>query len=198
MIQVIYSPKTMVIQKKSSRMQLNNLKTEKYERCCTFDGPDYYSIQQNIKSDLAQELQSIVKVIIEKYNRLRFSSCQNLVLKMHLYFKLDQHNQIWFLYAGGFHSREDKKGFSPPIEPEIFIQDQDKHMKITQKSDAQTYLTCLKCAQKESSKNFCPVTYQQIIEECNSRKAKEDAVSIPPRPHPRTTNQPRMPPHAPL
>ncbi len=48
MIQVIYTPNVCVYQKKHSKMLLKNIKTDKYERCCTFDGPDYFSVSGSI------------------------------------------------------------------------------------------------------------------------------------------------------
>ena len=34
-------------------MMLNNLKTDEYERCCTFDGKEWFSIPVNMKKEMS-------------------------------------------------------------------------------------------------------------------------------------------------
>lgn len=99
MIQVIYTPNLCVFQKRSSRMQLNNLKTDKYERCCTFDGPDYFSVAQHMKGDMSQFMKRQTEKMIEYLQTVSFIKFD--IKKIHLYYKLDKNNKLWFLYAGG-------------------------------------------------------------------------------------------------
>lgn len=43
MIQVTFTPKITLFHKRNSKVALDQINIDINERCCTFDGPEYYS-----------------------------------------------------------------------------------------------------------------------------------------------------------
>jgi hypothetical protein len=150
-------------------MSLNNSKTDKYERLCTFDGPEGFSAggQAHIKRDVAAHVKQQVDGFVQHFCNL-YQEYETSLRKVHFYFKLDKQQRAWFLYAGGVHanSLRDASVFVAS-EPVVEVPDLENLVSLNENRPVplRKSVFCIKCNRKTKREDFVLVRYSDLIEE---------------------------------
>ncbi|CAD8045622.1 unnamed protein product [Paramecium sonneborni] len=100
MIKVTWSPQFCLINRKTNINNMNDYKKPLYERVSTFDGPEYLSVSDSISSPLlSSDLEQLCVNIVKHVQEVSGGNIQ--IIRMVLYFKVDQDNRIWLMFCTG-------------------------------------------------------------------------------------------------
>ncbi|CAD8047600.1 unnamed protein product [Paramecium sonneborni] len=99
-IKVTWSPQFCLINRKTNINNMNDYKKTLYERVSTFDGPEYLSVSDSISSPLlSSDLEQLCVNIVKHVQEVSGGNIQ--IIRMILYFKVDQDNRIWLMFCTG-------------------------------------------------------------------------------------------------
>ncbi len=81
----------------TNKQQLHSRKLDIYEKCCTFDGPPFFSESCSLKGLIAKLLQQEIEAMVTRVEQLACSSlqCDSLIC----YFKRSLNGDLHFLFA---------------------------------------------------------------------------------------------------
>ncbi|EAR90419.2 hypothetical protein TTHERM_00112690 (macronuclear) [Tetrahymena thermophila SB210] len=183
-IQVVYTPRVVLMNKRVNTKNLYNQNVDIYERCCTFDGPDYFSQNLQMSGPISKEMTEQVDRIMGHLETISYGLFN--ILKIHLYFKIDANRKIWFLWAGGvsMHNISDKSNSQKPqqviSQPEIQIPDIHQSVSIKRKPiQLQKELFCLKCNKKGRSVDFFELKFSDLLNEYDNTETQKITAQNP-------------------
>ena len=97
-IRAIWSPKVCLLERAENIHQLHDHRYGLYERCITFEGPDYYSVSTPLRGPvLAGQLQKVCEAIVSHVSEVTFA--QQQISRVVLNFKVDSRDKLWLLYS---------------------------------------------------------------------------------------------------
>jgi len=98
MIRAIWSPKVCLLERSENIHQLHDHRFGLFERCVTFEGPEYYYTSAPLRGPvLAGQIQKICESVVSHISEVTFA--QQQVSRMVLNLKVDSRDKIWLLYS---------------------------------------------------------------------------------------------------
>ncbi|KAM3144461.1 hypothetical protein pb186bvf_003330 [Paramecium bursaria] len=105
LIKVSWSPQFCLLHRKTNVNNIDDLKKTLYEKVCTFEGPEYLSESDSISSPLlSSDLEQLCVNIVKHVQEVSGGNIQ--IIRMVLYFKVDEDNRIWLLFCTGVKVRD--------------------------------------------------------------------------------------------
>ena len=98
MIRAIWSPKVCLLERSENIHQLHDQRFGLFERCVTFEGPEYYYTSAPLRGPvLAGQLQKICESVVNHVSEVTFA--QQQINRMVLNLKVDSRDKIWLLFS---------------------------------------------------------------------------------------------------
>ena len=98
MIRAIWSPKVCLLERSENIHQLHDQRYGLFERCVTFEGPEYYYTSAPLRGPvLAGQLQKICESVVNHVSEVTFA--QQQINRMVLNLKVDSRDKIWLLFS---------------------------------------------------------------------------------------------------
>jgi len=98
MIRAIWSPKVCLLERAENIHQLHDHRFGVFERCVTFEGPEYYSSSAPLRGPvLAGQIQKICESVVHHISEVTFA--QQQISRMVLNLKVDSRDKIWMLFS---------------------------------------------------------------------------------------------------
>jgi len=161
-IQVTWSPRFCLLQRRINIHNINETAIAIYDRLVTFEGPEHLSVLESITSPtLASDIQKLCKNIAGHIKKITNNKME--ITKMCLHFKIDPWERIWLLYTTGLQVNERNLDSIKPLfcfskEPLLEIpkrkrlfshkkiqRDRDQEKKIVQEQLANHNAICINC-----------------------------------------------------
>jgi len=170
-IRAVWSPKVCLLERAENIHQLHDHRYGLYERCVTYEGPEYYSVSQPLRGPvLAGQLQRLCESIVNHISEVTFS--QQQVSRIVLNFKVDSRDKIWLLYSTSIRCN-DMMALEPSkvernlvnIESVISLPNTVNlnPQRFFDKIPPRTHIRCLSCGTESLSHLRHPVTYKSIV-----------------------------------
>lgn len=97
-IRAIWSPKICLLERHENIYQLHDHRFGLYERCITYEGPEFYSSSSPIRGlVLAGQIQRVCEAIISHISEVTFG--QITISRIVLNFKVDSRDKLWLLHT---------------------------------------------------------------------------------------------------
>jgi hypothetical protein len=97
-IRVVWSPKLCFIERSVNRFYLHDAAIGMYERCLTFEGPEFYAVNTPLRGPvLATKCQDLAATIASHVDAVSFS--MHNISRIVLICKLDSKDKLWLLYS---------------------------------------------------------------------------------------------------
>lgn len=97
-IRAIWSPKICLLERHENIYQLHDHRFGLYERCITYEGPEFYSTSSPIRGlVLAGQIQRVCESIISHISEVTFG--QITISRIVLNFKVDSRDKLWLLHT---------------------------------------------------------------------------------------------------
>lgn len=183
-VRSVWSPKVCLLERFENIHQLHDQRYGLYERCLTYEGPEYYSVTTPIRGTvLASQLQKICEAVVSHISEVTFG--QITISRMILNFKVDSRDKVWLLHTtsirtteahplSSFNTGSDgtliEKNFvertlininsTVCIPSSIELNANPRHDKYGQR---ESRLLCLSCNNETVESRRQPVTYKSII-----------------------------------
>jgi hypothetical protein len=116
-IRAIWSPKVCLIERAINRHYLHDTGYGLYERCITFEGPEYYIETVPLRGPvLSGQIQKITEAIALHIAEVSFSQYQ--ISRLVLTLKVDSRDKLWVLYSTSARS-ETAAGMADGAQPKV-------------------------------------------------------------------------------
>lgn len=97
-IRAIWSPKVCLLERAENIHQLHDHRYGLYERCVTFEGPEFYCTSAPLRGPvLAGQVQRICEAVVSHISEVTFAQSQ--VSRIVLNLKVDSRDKVWLLYT---------------------------------------------------------------------------------------------------
>lgn len=173
MIRAIWSPKVCLLERAENIHQLHDQRYGLYERCVTYEGPEFYSVSQPLRGPvLAGQLQRLCEAVVSHVAEVTFG--QNQISRIVFNFKVDSRDKIWLLYATSIRCSEPPTAFGaetkrPPslvnidnvlfLPPSVTLNPNKSYEKVERKK----FVRCISCGNESLEDVRHPITYKVII-----------------------------------
>ncbi|KAL4510808.1 hypothetical protein ABPG72_004962 [Tetrahymena utriculariae] len=169
--QVMYASKISQYLKITNKLPFNSVKIDKYERCCTFDGPLYFSQTQSAAKFTALNLKNEVDKILEHLKSVSFGILY--FEKADFYFKIDKSENLCLLFMANTKIKNDQCLTEQNSQRQIFKFreiEPIQSLNPLKPYQIQKIVVCLRCQKKEVPNRFIEIPYSYISQEKNIRK----------------------------
>eukprot|EP01041_Mallomonas_annulata_P000320 gene320-580_t len=110
-IRAMWSPKICLLERYENIHQLHDHRFGLYERCITYEGPDYFSKATPIRGPvLAGQIQRYCESIVSHISEVTFG--QVVISRIVLNFKVDSRDKIWLLHTTSIRTIPSESKFS--------------------------------------------------------------------------------------
>jgi len=97
-IRAIWSPKLCLLERAENIYQLHDQRYGLYERCVTFEGPEYYCVSSPLRGTvLAGQVQKVCETVVSHISEVTFATKQ--ITRIVLNFKVDSRDKLWLMYT---------------------------------------------------------------------------------------------------
>jgi hypothetical protein len=97
-IRAIWSPKVCLLERAENIHQLHDHRYGLYERCVTFEGPEFYCTSAPLRGPvLAGQVQRVCEAVVSHISEVTFAQSQ--VSRIVLNLKVDSRDKVWLLYT---------------------------------------------------------------------------------------------------
>ena len=97
-IRAIWSPKICLLERAENIYQLHDQRYGLYERCVTYEGPEYYSVSSPLRGTvLAGQVQKVCETIVSHISEVTFAMKQ--ITRIVVNFKVDSRDKLWLMYT---------------------------------------------------------------------------------------------------
>lgn len=173
-IRAIWSPKVCLLERAENIHNLHDHRYGLYERCVTFEGPEYYSVSAPLRGPvMAGQIQRLCESIVSHVAEVTFS--QKKICRVVLNFKIDSREKIWLLYSTSIRCDDvlDRSIVQPTkVEKKLVninsvlnlpsvvnLNPQKSYDKIV----PQKRIRCISCAKESLESMRHPVPYKSVI-----------------------------------
>ena len=102
-IRAIWSPKVILLERSLNIHQLHDHRYGLYERCVTYEGPEFYSTSAPLRGPvLAGQIQKTCEAVVNHISEVTYGQCQ--ISRLVLNFKVDSRDKLWLLYSTSIRS----------------------------------------------------------------------------------------------
>ncbi|EAS03820.2 hypothetical protein TTHERM_00657650 (macronuclear) [Tetrahymena thermophila SB210] len=169
--QVMYGSKISQYLKITNKLPFNSVKIDKYERCCTFDGPLYFSQAQSAAKFTALKLKNEVDKILEHLKSVSFGILY--FEKADFFFKIDKNENLCLLFMSNAKLKSDQCLSDQSAQRQVFKFreiEPIQSLNPLKPYQIQKLVVCLRCQKKEVPNRFIEIPYSYIIQEKNITK----------------------------
>ncbi|KAL4435711.1 hypothetical protein ABPG74_018262 [Tetrahymena malaccensis] len=169
--QVIYGSKISQYLKITNKLPFKSVKIDKYERCCTFDGPLYFSQTQSAAKFTALKLKNEVDKILEHLKSVSFGILYFETADF--YFKIDKSENLCLLFMANAKLKNDQCLSEQNVQRQIFKFreiEPIQSLNPLKPYQIQKLVVCLRCQKKEVPNRFIEIPYSYISQEKNITK----------------------------
>ena len=174
-VRAIWSPKVCLLERVENIHQLHDQRYGLYERCITYEGPEYYSVSAPIRGPvLAGQIQKICESVVSHISEVTFG--QISLCRIVLNFKVDSRDKIWLLFTTSIRStgssldRDSTKSLHDRslvnISSAITLPN-TVHLSSLPSYDKsnkrETYVRCVSCSNETIESLRHPITYKTVI-----------------------------------
>ena len=97
-IRAIWSPKLCLLERAENIYQLHDQRYGLYERCVTYEGPEYYSVASPLRGTvLAGQVQKVCETVVSHISEVTYA--QKEISRIVLNLKVDSRDNLWLLYT---------------------------------------------------------------------------------------------------
>jgi len=98
MIQGIWSPKILLLERRENKYKLIDQRYSLYEKAVTYEGPMHYSTAMPVRgSSLPLMVQDICEKVVDHVGEVSFRKCN--ISRMAINFKVDANDRVWLLWC---------------------------------------------------------------------------------------------------
>lgn len=170
-IRIVWSPKLSFIERSVNRFYLHDTSVGMYERCLTFEGPEFYSVNTPLRGPvLATKCQDLAALIANHIEGVSFS--MHNISRCVLICKLDSRDKLWLLYSTSIRSQESSGTETAVAKPLVNINNtfaipSNVYLNPTKdfgsKEGKNVLVRCVSCAAECFKDLRHPVTYKIVV-----------------------------------
>lgn len=205
-IRAIWSPKVCLLERAENIHNLHDPRYGLYEKCVTFEGPEYYSASAPLRGPvLAGQIQKVCESVVSHIAEVTFS--QKVVTRIVINFKVDSRDKLWMLYTTSIRCADPNEKFvvsvTGPAEKKLLnINSVVSLPDVVNLNPYKSYdkgkigvrsqrIKCISCAKETLETLRHPITYKTIMKHYEhilhlikeiSGKSGENVVDWPPDP----------------
>ncbi len=175
-VRSIWSPKVCLLERAENIHNLHDHRYGLYERCITYDGPEYYCTSAPLRGPvLAGQLQKICESIISHISEVTYG--QHQISRLVVNFKVDSRDKIWLLYTTSIRCSESALDFQASksaklerslvnidgvitLPTSVNLNPNRSYDKLAQQ---QARIRCISCANETLQNLRYPITYKSIV-----------------------------------
>jgi hypothetical protein len=173
-VRAIWSPKVCLLERAENIHQLHDHRFGLYERCVTYEGPEYYAVSAPLRGPvLAGQLQKTCESIVSHISEVSFGQIQ--ISRVVINFKIDSREKIWLLYTTSIRTIDLDAPTGPVgtkveksllniesvicLPTTINLNPQKSYEKIVNKNR----IKCISCASETLATVRHPISYKSVI-----------------------------------
>ena len=172
-IRAIWSPKVCLLERAENIHNLHDPRYGLYERCVTFEGPEYYSVSAPLRGPvLAGQIQKVCESVVAHVADVTFS--EKRISRIVINFKVDSRDQLWLLYTTSIRLEEGKviSLDAPPEKRLVNINSVLSLPTVVNLNPYKSYdktatrtqrVCCISCAKETLDTMRHPVTYKTVM-----------------------------------
>lgn len=175
-VRAIWSPKVCLLERAENIHNLHDHRYGLYERCITYDGPEYYCTSAPLRGPvLAGQLQKICESVIAHISEVTYG--QHQISRLVVNFKVDSRDKIWLLYTTSIRCSESALDFNASksaklerslvnidgvitLPTSVNLNPNRSYDKIALQ---QGRIRCISCANETLQNLRYPITYKSIV-----------------------------------
>jgi hypothetical protein len=97
-IRAVWSPKICLLERAENIYHLHDQRFGLYERCVTYEGPEYFSVSSSLRgSVLAGQIQKVCESVVSHISEVTYG--QKQVSRVVLNLKVDSRDKLWLLFT---------------------------------------------------------------------------------------------------
>lgn len=173
MIRAIWSPKICLLERSVNIYQLHDHRYGLYERCVTYEGPEFYSVSAPLRGPvLAGQVQKLCEKVVSHISEVTFG--QNQVSRIVLNLKVDSRDKLWLLYSTSIRCLEAPTLFGEKPKSNTTLLNIDNVLLLPpaihlnpnreyEKKERKVEICCVSCGKNTLEDFRHPVPYKTII-----------------------------------
>jgi hypothetical protein len=173
MIRAIWSPKVCLLERSVNIYQLHDHRYGLYERCVTYEGPEFYSVSAPLRGPvLAGQVQKLCEKVVSHISEVTFAQSQ--VSRIVLNLKVDSRDKLWLLYSTSIRCIEPPTTFGVESKPNTSLLNIDNVLQLPpsihlnpnrsyEKRCRKVEICCISCGNDTLEDLRHPVPYKTII-----------------------------------
>ena len=115
-IRAIWSPKVCLLERAENIHHLHDHRYGLYERCVTFEGPEFYCVSAPLRGPvLAGQVQRVCEAVVSHVSEVTFAQSQ--VSRIVLNLKVDSRDKLWLLYTTSIRCAAPPSSFGAETAP---------------------------------------------------------------------------------
>lgn len=172
-IRAIWSPKVILLERSVNIHQLHDHRYGLYERCVTYEGPEFYSTSAPLRGPvLAGQIQKTCEAVVSHISEVTYAQC--LISRLVLNFKVDSRDKLWLLFSTSIRSSTPSVsvGDKPPANKSLLnIDNVLKLPKTVNLNPTRSYerlkpkktVSCVSCACETLEDTRHPINYKTVV-----------------------------------
>ena len=172
-IRAIWSPKVILLERSLNVHQLHDHRYGLYERCVTYEGPEFYSTSAPLRGPvLAGQIQKTCESVVNHISEVTYAQCQ--ISRLVLNFKVDSRDKLWLLYSTSIRSNAPPANFgeTPNVNRQLLNIDNVLSLpKAVNLNPSRSYenikpkksISCVSCGCESLEDLRYPVNYKTIV-----------------------------------
>jgi hypothetical protein len=172
-IRAIWSPKVILLERSVNIHQLHDHRYGLYERCVTYEGPEFYSTSAPLRGPvLAGQIQKTCEAVVSHISEVTYAQCQ--ISRLVLNFKVDSRDKLWLLFSTSIRSCAPPANFGDKPERNRSLLNIDNVLnlpKTVNLNPTRSYehlkqkktVNCVSCACETLEDLRHPINYKTIV-----------------------------------
>ena len=172
-IRAIWSPKVILLERSVNIHQLHDHRYGLYERCVTYEGPEFYSTSAPLRGPvLAGQIQKTCEAVVSHISEVTYAQCQ--ISRLVLNFKVDSRDKLWLLFSTSIRSCAPPANFGDKPQRNKSLLNIDNVLNLPKKinlNPTRSYdhlkqkktVNCVSCACETLEDLRHPVNYKTIV-----------------------------------
>lgn len=172
-IRAIWSPKVILLERSVNIHQLHDHRYGLYERCVTYEGPEFYSTSAPLRGPvLAGQIQKTCEAVVSHISEVTYAQCQ--ISRLVLNFKVDSRDKLWLLFSTSIRSCAPPANFGDKPERNKSLLNIDNVLNLPKTinlNPTRSYenlkqkksVNCVSCACETLEDLRHPVNYKTIV-----------------------------------
>lgn len=172
-IRAIWSPKVILLERSVNIHQLHDHRYGLYERCVTYEGPEFYSTSAPLRGPvLAGQIQKTCEAVVSHVSEVTYAQCQ--ISRLVLNFKVDSRDKLWLLFSTSIRSSVPPTNFGDKPERNKSLLNIDNVLnlpKTVNLNPQRSYdqlkpkktVNCVSCACETLEDLRHPISYKVIV-----------------------------------